>query len=340
MDVRRVMVRLAQALLLALILWGIYRVLAPELGQLRWADLTRWRPAPLPLAASFALLVVVYLAHAMLWRQIMRDLDVGRPAAGTAIRVYFLASLGRYLPGKLWQLAGLAVLAGRAGLPPGRAAAAAVLGQFGFLTTGLLYLGVTLPEWRAVLGADAEAGPIGPLSLGAGLLIAGGAVLWLLVATPIGHGFRVRMVERAGERAGQGLAAAFRLADRVRPRDAMVWAGGYALSWILLGAAFTLFVAAFEPAALHAPRYVGGAVAAAYLAGYLVVLAPAGLGVREAAMLVLLQRIMPEVSGALVVSALSRVWFTAAELVPLALLPRLAASAQTGTAGAEEEERR
>jgi hypothetical protein len=37
-------------------------------------------------------------------------------------------------------------------------------------------------------------------------------------------------------------------------------------------------------------------------------------------MLVLLQRVLPDAAGALVVSALSRVWFTAAELVPLALL--------------------
>jgi glycosyltransferase 2 family protein len=327
------MVRAAQALLLMLILWGIYRVLAPELGQLRWSDLTRWRPALLPLGASFALLVAVYLAHALLWRQIMRDLEIGRPAVHTTVRVYFLASLGRYLPGKLWQLAGLAVLAGRAGLPPGRAAAAAVLGQFGFLTTGLLYLGVTLPEWRGVLGVDGESDVLGPLTIGAVLLIGGGAVLWLLVATPLGHGFRIWMVRRAGERAGQGLGAAFRLADRVRPRDAMMWAAGYALSWILLGMAFTLFVAAFEPAAAAEPRYLGGAVAAAYLAGYLFVLAPAGIGVREAAMLVLLQRVMPDAAGALVVSALSRVWFTAAEFVPLALLPVLPGAGPEGEEG-------
>ena len=101
----------------------------------------------------------------------------------------------------------------------------------------------------------------------------------------------------------------------------MIWAAGYALSWIVLGMAFTFFVAAFEPTAAALPRYLGGVVAAAYLAGYLFVLAPAGIGVREAAMLVLLQRVMPDAAGALVVSALSRVWFTAAELLPLALVP-------------------
>lgn len=327
MDVRRALLRGGQVLLLLAIAWGLYRVLAPEIGRLTWAELTRWRPAIAPLAASFVLLLGVYVGHALLWRRILMDLGIARPAIGTAVRVHFLASLGRYLPGKLWQLAGLAVLAGRAGIPPGSAAAAAVLGQLGFLSTGLLFLGLTLPEWDRVFQVDA---PVTlPLALGAALLISGSAAVWLLVATPLGHTLRERMAARAGGRAGDRLRAAFRLADRVRPRDAAIWAAGYAASWFVLGAAFVLFARAFHPAATDVLRYTAGTVAAAYLAGYLFVIVPAGIGVREGAMLILLQQIMPA-GAALVVSALSRVWFTAAELVPLILLPWLGRGADDG----------
>jgi glycosyltransferase 2 family protein len=318
---RTTLLRVGQAALLLAIAWGIYRVLAPELARLSWADLTRWSPDPTRLAASFALLIAVYVSHALLWRKIMLDLQIARPRVRPVIRVYFLASLGRYLPGKVWQLAGLAVLAGRAGMPAGSAAAAAVLGQFGFLTTGLLFLGITLPEWPAALDVDA---PVTlPLVAGAALLVTGGAMLWLLVATPAGRGFRDGVSGALGVRAGERLRSAFALADRVTPRDAAVWAAGYAASWIALGAAFVLFVGAFHPAAFDAPRYVGGTVAAAYLIGYLFVIVPAGIGVREGAMLLLLQQAMPEAGAAIVISVLSRVWFTAAELVPLAFLPWL-----------------
>lgn len=310
-----------KALLLLAIGWGIYRILAPELARLTWSDLARWRPAPLRLVTSFLLLVGVYGAHALLWRRIIADLEIGHVSIPVAFRVYFLASLGRYLPGKLWQLAGLAVLAGRAGLPAAPATAAAVLGQFGFLTTGLLFLGITLPEWRVAFDVDA---PVGlPLALGAALLATGSAALWVLVATPLGHGVRQRLIRLAGPSTAARLGAAFRLADRVRPADAALWAAGYALSWVALGVAFVLFAGAFHPAADAAPRYVAGTVAAAYLMGYLFVIVPAGLGVREGAMLVLLQQIMPEPGAAVVVGVLSRVWFTAAELLPLALLPWL-----------------
>jgi glycosyltransferase 2 family protein len=320
--------RLLQIVILGVVAWGIYRVLAPELAQLSREDLTQWRPAVVPLAASLLLLVAVYVMHALLWRQILTDLAIARPLVRDTIRVYFLASLGRYIPGKVWQLAGLAVLAGRAGIPAGPAAAAAVLGQFGFLTTGLLFLGITLPEWPTALGA-ADNGAVSatlPLAAGAVLLITGGGLIWLLVATPLGHGFRDavtrRLYARGGGRAASRVAAAFALADRVRPRDAAVWATAYGISWVLLGAAFVLFAAAFHPPLAEQPRFVAGTVAAAYLVGYLFILVPAGIGVREGAMLLLLQQVMPA-GGALVISVLSRLWFTAAELVPLTFLPVL-----------------
>jgi hypothetical protein len=325
-----VLIRALQILLLAAVAWGIYRVLAAEFAQVSLADLLRFRPRALPLLLSFILLVGVYVAHAFLWRRIMRDLAIGQASARATLRVYFLAGLGRYLPGKLWQLAGLALLARRAGLPPGAATAAALLGQFGFLTTGLLFLGLTLPEWRAAFGGNAADATVGPLALGTALLVTGGAALWITVATPLGHGLRERIARLLGRRAGEKITAAFALADRVRATDAISWAAGYALTWVLLGAAFVLFTAAFVPGVGAAPRFVAGTVAASYLAGYLFLLVPAGLGVRETAMVLLLQRVLPEPGAALVVSVLSRVWFTAAELVPLAFVPALRADVVVG----------
>lgn len=328
---RRVALRILQLALIAAIAWGIYRALAPRLRDLAWADVIRWTPAPVPLVASFALLLAVYFAHALLWRRIMSDLGIGRPSFLTTVRVYFLSSLGRYVPGKVWLLAGLALLSKRAGLPPGSATAAALLGQFGFLTTGLMFLGITLPEWRRAVGDLPGGVPAGlPFALGAVLLITGSAVVWLLVATPMGHGFRQSVTRRLGDRAGDRLNAAFALADRVRPRDAAIWAAGYALTWVMLGTAFALFAGAFYPPALESPRYLAGTVAASYLLGYLLFVLPAGAGAREGAMFLLLQQVMPPPGVAILVSILSRVWFTAAELAPLLMLPLLSRTQTPG----------
>jgi hypothetical protein len=316
----KVAVRGLQLALIALIAWRLYAALAEELARLTWSDVTRWRPALPLLAASFLLLVAVYVAHALLWRRIVRDLQLGDLALRDTIRVYFTASLGRYVPGKVWQLAGMAVLAGRAGLPPIAATAAAVLGQIAFLATGMLFLALTLPGWREHL--DPRFGPV--VGVIVAVLVLGSAVLWLIAATPAGHSARERVLGRVGARAAEKLRSAFVLADRITSRSAGVWSLAYFLTWVGLGLAFYVFVRAFVPAAADSPRYLAGTIAASYLLGYVVPL-PAGIGAREGVMIVLLQRVVPDAGAALVISVLSRVWFTAAELLPLAVVPALPA---------------
>lgn len=318
----RLLVRGVQTVVLLLLIWFIYRALEGELRQLTWADVTRWRPDAVTIAASFVLLVGVYVAHALLWRTILRDLQLGDLSFRETIRVYFAASLGRYVPGKVWALAGMAVLAGRAGLPPVASTAAAVLGQIAFLATGMLFLAVTLPQWRAELHGSGGYGPWAVALVIA--LTTGGALLWLAVATPWGHRLRERIAGSLGERAGEKLRAAFTLADRISIRGAAVWGLAYGLTWIALGGAFVLFVLAFAPDLAGEWRYLAGTIAASYLVGY-VLPVPAGIGGRETVMIVLLRSVLPDAGAAVVISVLSRVWFTAAELVPLALLPMLPA---------------
>jgi hypothetical protein len=322
--------RIAQVVLIAAVIIGIYRLLAPELRSLSWADFVQWRPNAFRLLLSLILLVGVYLMHAWLWRAILRDLGLANPDLRITLRVYFLAGLGRYLPGKIWQLAGFAVLAGRAGLPAVGATAAALLGQFAFLATGLIFVAVVLPDW--VGGAAARI--LGGVLVG----IAGG--LWLFTATPTGRRGREWVRARLGQRVGEQLGAAFDVADRIRARDTIRWGVGYGVSWILLGLAFSLFATAFVPEAIANASQLAGAVAAAYIAGYLVLVAPMGLGVREATMTALLASVPGfPASAAVVVAVLSRVWFTAGELLPLLVIPALpgapgeAGGATTGVAG-------
>lgn len=307
--------RLLQLALLALVGWLVWRSIAPDMARLSGSDFLQWRPAPLQLVLSFLIVLAVYGAHALLWRRIMVDLHAPRASLRTTFRVYFLASLGRYVPGKLWQLAGLAILAQRAGLPVGTAMGAALLGQFAFLTTGLLLLALLLPSYAEFW----------PALLGMIVIATAAAVMYALVATPVGHRARAALLRRTPMLRSK-LESAFSIADRVRVRDAVRWELLYAGTWALLGVGFALFVGAFVPAvrSLDAMRFLAGVLAASYLAGYVVVVMPAGVGVREATMTLLLtQHAAIPPSAAIVVTVASRLWFTAAELLPLALVPLL-----------------
>jgi glycosyltransferase 2 family protein len=294
--------------LVVLITWALLRAFGIRLAELDWRELAAWRPAVAPLVASTFLLIAVYLGHALLWRRILTDLTGRRAGLAVALRIYFLSNLGRYLPGKVWQLAGMALLAERAGLPGVAAGAAAVLGQIVLLLTGAVFLVVLVPGW---------AGSLPALLTALGLAALTGVGLRLL-AGPLGRRLRARMKGRFAAR----LAPALELASGVRPLHALRWSLGYAAGWIVLGVAFVLFASAFVPQAAAAPGHLAGTVAAAYLGGYLAFFAPAGAGVREGVMGLLLAQVMPA-EAALVIAVASRVWFTAAEAAVLAMLPML-----------------
>jgi hypothetical protein len=134
--------------------------------------------------------------------------------------------------------------------------------------------------------------------------------------------------------AGAGLAVLFRgkLLELARrrvpgfdPRELAPSAGtvawlvaGYALYWVVTGLAFAALMAALHPLAVADVPLVMAAFAAAYAAGFLALLTPAGLGVREGVLVVALAPVLPA-GPALVVALVSRVWMMLVELAGAAV---------------------
>src|SRR5579862_801002 len=94
---------------------------------------------------------------------------------GVGLRVFFFSNLARYIPGGIWQFAGLAALAMDAGGSPLDASAAVLLLQLVLLITGLL---ITFSAAPATLGPRVAAlsGAMRPLIAGvAAVAIVAGA---------------------------------------------------------------------------------------------------------------------------------------------------------------------
>jgi glycosyltransferase 2 family protein len=284
--------RVVQLALVVLITWGIVRTLAPDLAKVSIDDFRELDPSVSLLVIATIALLAFYLMHAWLWRAITAHLGEREFDYRTALHIYFVSGLGRYIPGKLWQVAGMALLAQRAGISAVAATAASVIAQFAFITAGLLYLALVLPRW----------GGITPI-------IAAVATLAIVIATYRGRhwiGGKIKKVQPAAD-----------MLDRVTVSRAFTWWLGYGLSWILLGLAFVLFTSAFVRLDAAGTRHVAGAIAAAYLGGLLAFFSIAGLGVREAVLGSLLLPVMPA-PAAVIISVASRVWFTIGELLPIA----------------------
>jgi uncharacterized membrane protein YbhN (UPF0104 family) len=268
----------------------------------RWNDVIslKWRLEPGLFVLATVLLALSYGLVACLW-----GVALGR-AAGTRVvtgaRIWFLSNLARYVPGNVWSYVGAVELARREGVA--RRTTLAVMALTQVLSVGVAVaagLPVLLAE-RARLGR--------PALLGA-LVVAAGAALAAL--------FRRRLLDLARRRF-PGLDPA----DLTPSAGTVVLlVAGYALYWAVTGLAFAALVASLYPLAPGDVPLVVTAYAAAYAAGFLALLTPAGLGVREGVLVVALAPVLPA-GPALVVALLSRVWMMLVELAGAGIVHLLA----------------
>lgn len=290
----KILVRIAQLAATLVVTWFVATRAGLTLDGLSGIDPARWRPHWGLFGASCAALALGFVSTGYLWGRIAHDLGGPRFSVATSVRLFMIANLGRYVPGKVWQIAGLAILARDRGMPPATAAAAAVLGQ-GIALAAALTVGMGA-VWTLAAGAAWRwAVPIGlGIALGASL-------------TPVVFGATTKLWFRVAKtEAPDGLSS----------RDALRWLAIGLAGWILYAGAFWVLAVSFGLEVRPGPT--ASAFAAAYVLGYLVVFAPAGIGVREGFLVALLSpQLGAPAAGAL--ALIARLWTTVIEVIPAAV---------------------
>lgn len=300
----------------------------------RWAALERmraemggfgWRFSPGWLAASLAVGVADLFWMGAVWVYLYRS-GGGRLGWIRGIRVWMATNLGRYIPGKVWQLSGLAVHLRETGESGSLGLASALVFQVVVLVTGIAVA-------VAVLGGDVALLPGGSLATAVAAAV---LLLALLHPAVIRWGMRLtgRLLDREEAPAAQP-----------PPGRALVRAAaGMVVAWSLYGIGLWCLFRGLTETPGAGPVLLSGVFAASYVVGYLVLVAPGGLLVREGAMTALLAALTPlgaGVAAALAVAA--RIWATVAELVAAATVLAGAgggsrsAVGRSGSAGSGEE---
>jgi hypothetical protein len=244
----------------------------------------------------YALLIAAWRRMLTAWG---RGLDLW-PAA----RIWTVSSLGKYLPGKVWAVAGMAVMAQRAGIGAGPATGSAVILQVLAIGTGAAVAGLT--GWGALRAAY----PGAATGLAA-----------LLVASVGGIGLLLRpaLVNRVLRIAAPG-------AGPVTPPAGAVAFGivANAVAWMGYGMALWLLARGLLPDVELSLLSATAVFTASYLAGFLALFAPGGIGVREGVFILMLQGPIG-IGAATALAIASRLLLTVTELgaaVPFLLFPR------------------
>ena len=246
------------------------------------------RPLPMALAAGVVLATYALLIES--WRRVLAGWGQRIPYP-VATRIWAVSNLGRYLPGKIWSVAGMAVLAQQAGVAPWAAAGSAVILQALAVGTAAALVAATAP------------GAASALSLTVAFTCAAAtvaAVGWPPLARRLLH-----------------------LAPRLAGTEAPPLRGGAIVlgtaatlgAWIAYGVALKLWAAGTLAGGAGELSWTTaiGAFTASYVIGLLAIFAPGGLLVREGVMFTLLQGALGP-APALALAVGSRLLLTVTEI--------------------------
>ena len=248
-------------------------------------------------ARGFLLYPISLIVQALIWRMII--VRLGQMTGGWwDIEIYAYSSLMRHLPGMIWYLAGRASMYHTRG----------VEASLTLMASGL--------EWVLLVAAAVLV--YGTLSLtGSGMLLIS---MVLLSALIVGTAFGLRQALRASTRLPlPGFVRRRLMALATAPvpgaADLTLWLSLYVLAYFIGGWILLLLVRGVAPevtiglgAATRIWALTGGI-------GFLLsAIVPAGLGVRELTLAVLLSSAMP-MAGAIVVAILLRMLFIGGSLV-------------------------
>jgi hypothetical protein len=248
----------------------------------------------LAVVAAMLCVLIALIATMQVWRLLLAALGSPLPVRAAA-RIMFIGQLGKYLPGSIWPVLAQMELGTVYKVPRHRSASASVLTMVLSLLTGLLIALVTLPF---VTGSM--------------------PYRWAFLAAPI---LLVCLHPKVLNRVLGRLLRLARQPALEQPLAGRAVAGalGWALTaWIFYGLQIWLLATR-----LGAPYGFGvllatGGFAFAWCVGFLVIIAPAGAGVREVLLVGLLGPVLG-VGGATAVALVSRALTTVGDLLTAAV---------------------
>jgi hypothetical protein len=290
--VRSGWVRVVQTLLgLSIVLFAI-RALARNWDQLR-AQPLEWQFRPGWVVLS---LIVTWLMYALLilaWRGILSGWGQ-RLDAWTAARIWVLSGLGKYVPGKVWAIAGMALLSQRAGVAAWAATGSAVVMQVLAIGTGAAVAGLAGARILESAHQGADAVLV--------LLVAGAVISVVLLLWPpfLRRLLRLAAPQAVGDRQPSGRGIVVGIAMNI-------------VAWLGYGVALWLLGRGLLPTSGLGLRLAIAVFTASYLAGFLALFAPGGIGVREGLFILMLQGPLG-VGAATSLALASRLLLTVAEL--------------------------
>jgi len=249
------------------------------------------RLSPAKLALSLAFLMLCFACQPLMWQRILRDFR-HRLTYRAAFAVYYVTALAKYVPGSVWAYVGMAHYGRRANLSAGTTVFSTLLQQAVICGGSVLFFAATLLLWPQGKWTRWVAGSIWALGTAA------------LLSTIPKRLLGVAAVRLLGKKAEVQFT-----------RTAIIVALTYFMaSWVFFVIGYYWLLDGIYPSSWRAVAIYSGVYAISWLAGFLAVVSPSGLGIREGVQAYLLSIFVPP-SVAVTIALLQRVWLTVGDLL-------------------------
>ncbi len=277
--------------------WIVPLAAAFFIGRVIWLQWTRvrefdWTFDPRFLVLSFVATSSWFFVRGYVWRALVADFGWSLPYR-EAVRIFALAELSRYVPGKIWQYVSRVYLAGRWGVPAPAALTSALMDLLLMALASVPFALWRLPDVLPALGRTQQV---------------------VFVAFPFAAIAMLHpaVLNRLGARVVPLLKMDFTPVRTGFSRIVILWVLCLLL-WIAFGTGFVLFARSLAPISLAQGPAMIGNYAVSWLMGMIAPFAPGGIVVREGILGLLLGKILP-LGTALLVAVLSRLWLILLEL--------------------------
>ena len=289
-NTKRITKSVIKVIVILVIFYFLGRTLYRDWSQIDFRQLHFNVPL---LIVSVFFLFGFFLMFTFGWKLILKELGVSLPFL-KGLKIIFYSQLGKYLPGKIWTFAGRMYLCQKIGIPNRKSFLSMVLEMGLMIISGILIFVISL------LFSSRFRMDINPF------LLVTVAVLILIIIHPKILlriiNFFLRLIKKEQVRIELNFS-----------QICMIMAY-YCIIWFCFGIAFYFLINSVTFITPSKIPIITGSFAISSTIGVMALFAPAGLGVREGILSLLLSNFFP-LSLAILLSFLCRIWVSVGELL-------------------------
>ncbi|HAQ62363.1 TPA: hypothetical protein DCR49_10270 [Candidatus Delongbacteria bacterium] len=290
---KKLLFNIVKALLLAIIFWYIGKSITGNLDKIENIEIAGFDPKYMFFSVITLFISLLYPVFA--WKFLIFSLGE-KINTLSALRVWFISNLGRYVPGKILQFAGLVYFSGREGVNKSRAFQSVLYSQI--TANGLgIFMGLTLLTLNS--GSNKF-----PNEFHLSLIIA--AVFIIILWFPSlflrsSNYFLERMKKQKFE-------------QTLTRKNYLIYILLQLINWFVMSFSFLLLINSYTTLSVTKHPEVLFILPISWTLGLIAIFAPGGLGVREGSMSYWLSHFIP-IEFALILPWIYRIVITLSEMI-------------------------